>query len=275
MPSPTAIGSELDATYLYTQLVGADNDDLPAMDLDDETHVVPWTKDSDVLKPVVKLEITEVVADLHALMDGLGQELKKEHDAGRITGAKYAETYIALTQAALASAVQFVLGKDQAFWMSAKTQADAITSHNQNELARQNVALARAQFALTKLKLATEDSQFGQSEYTRLTMLPAQKSMTDEQKESQRAQTSNTRSDGSTPVAGIMGAQKDLYVQQKQSYIDDTKIKAARVFSDLWTTQKTLNDLVSVPDAFDPSPGSDGETFINSIFGNLKTTAGG
>jgi len=277
MPSPTNIGSELDAIYIYTALVGTDNDDLPAMNLDDATHIVPWDKTSDVLKPVNKLEIAEVISDFHALMGGLGKELQKEFDAQRITGAKYAETYVALTQAGLSSAVQFALGKDQAFWMSAKTQADAITAHNQNEIARLNAALTRANFALTKLKLATEDSQFGQGEYQRLTMMPAQRKLVDEQMEAQRGQTQNTRSsqNNTTTVDGILGAQKALYDQQKLSYVADTKIKAAKVFSDLWITRYTINQATNLPVQFDTLSPSLGLDNYNSIFGNLKFTAGG
>jgi hypothetical protein len=270
MSSHTAIGSELDADYLFKALVGEVNATLPNLDLFDETHTVPWDKNSEILKPVEKVGIDEVVSEFHALMGGVGAELQKEYDAGRITGAKYADTFLALTQGALQGAVQFALGKDQAFWMSAKTQADAIAANNANELARLQAMLSRANYALTKLKLATEDSTFGSSEYTRLTMLPAQKVMVDEQMEGQRAQTSDTRSDETT-VAGILGSQKALYDQQKQNFIDDTKIKATRVFSDLWTTQYTMNDGgTKVLDAFDPST-----TNMDPIFAGMATIATG
>lgn len=271
MSSPTSINSEVDADYLYKALTGAASAGLPDVDLYDETHSVPWDSDSTVFKPVEKLTISDVVSDFEAIMTSMGAQLQKEFDQQRITGAKFADTYMALTQAALQSAVQFELGKDQAYWMSVKTQADAITANNQNEIARLQAELAKANFALTKLKLATEDSTFGASEYNRLTMLPAQKKMTDEQMESQRAQTSNTRSDGTTAVTGLLGVQKDLYTQQISSYQADTKIKATKIFQDFWLTQKAITEELAATDSFNSATKPND---FNAIFSTIRTMTG-
>jgi hypothetical protein len=237
------------ANFLFEQLVGVDNAALPTANLTDSKYEVPWDENSEVFKPVEKVTIDELVAEFHALMGGVGVQITKEYEAGRITGAKYADVYLALMQSALQAAVQFALGKDQAFWMAAKTQADAITAQMQNELAKIQAVLGRANYALTKLKLATEDSQFGQSEYQRTDILPMQKAMVEEQANSQRAQTSDKRLD-TTDVSGVLGVQKLLYNQQITSYQDDTKIKATRVFSDLWTTMKTVDDATEEVDYF-------------------------
>ena len=150
--------------------------------------------------------------------------------------------------------------------------ADAITAQNQNEVTRLEAMLRRATYALTKLKLATEDSAFGNSEYQRTQMLPAQKVMINEQMEAQRAQTADKRSDGTTNIAGLSKRQMDLYDQQKQSYKDDTRIKATKIFSDVFTILKTTNDLVDTPSSIAPDPGS---TTYNDIFLAMKTTAVG
>jgi hypothetical protein len=278
MPSPAVNnGSEIQANALFEALVGAANAELPEIDLFDATHSVPWDEHSDVLARVEKLDVQNLISSFDAIMAGVGTQLKQEHDAGRITGAKYADVFLALVQGSLQSAVQFELGKDQAFWMAAKTQADAITSQNQNENIRLQAMLQRANYALTKLKLASEDSAFGSSEYQREYLLVAQKGMVDEQKEAQRAQTANNRSDGNA-VTGLLGKQMELYDQQKKSYIEDIKIKASKIFADLWVTQKTMADGAESiePDKyFEAKSSTGGGEKLTSIFAELRDTAMG
>lgn len=282
-PDPTGTKSEMLANFLFEQLVGVDNAALPTANLTDSKYEVPWDENSEVFKPVQKVTIDELVAEFHALMGGVGVQITKEYEAGRITGAKYADVYLALMQSALQAAVQFALGKDQAFWMAAKTQADAITAQMQNELAKIQAVLGRANYALTKLKLATEDSQFGQSEYQRTYILPMQKAMVEEQANSQRAQTLDTRldntsrlvdeNDPSKGLKGVLGVQKSLYNQQITSYQDDTKIKATRVFSDLWTTMKTVDDATETSKYFDGVQGT--EYAMDSVFKKARWLAMG
>lgn len=62
----------------------------------------------------------------------------------------------------------------------------------------------------------------------------------------QRAQTYDTNTD-TTPVAGIMGVQKNLYTQQIQSYKDDAQNKGVKVVADLWTSAKALDDATQSP----------------------------
>lgn len=75
-------------------------------------------------------------------------------------------------------------------------------------------------------------------------------SLIDEQVDAARAQTKDTILGGMTPVGGILGSQKNLYDQQKQSYIHDSMNKAAKVLSDAWTTQKTVDDGWTPPNTF-------------------------
>ena len=74
--------------------------------------------------------------------------------------------------------------------------------------------------------------------------------LVDEQIDAARAQTKNTIIGGITPVGGILGSQKALYDQQKESYIHDSQNKAVKVLSDAWTTQKTVDDAWTPPSAF-------------------------
>ena len=95
------------------------------------------------------------------------------------------------------------------------------------------------------------------------TMLPQQYELLVEQTEVQRAQTLDTRSDGST-VVGTVGKQKDLYSQQIKSYQRDSELKAAKLFADAWTVQKTVDEGFVAPANFqNPS--------LDTVLGHIKT----
>ena len=95
------------------------------------------------------------------------------------------------------------------------------------------------------------------------TMLPQQYELLVEQTEVQRAQTLDTRSNGIT-VVGAVGKQKDLYSQQIVSYQRDSELKAAKLFADAWTVQKTVDEGFVAPANFqNPS--------LDSVLGHIKT----
>lgn len=77
-----------------------------------------------------------------------------------------------------------------------------------------------------------------------------QVTLVEEQIDAARAQTKDTLIGDVLPVGGILGSQKNLYDQQRQSYIHDSMNKAARLLSDAWTTQKTVDDGWTPPSAF-------------------------
>jgi quinol monooxygenase YgiN len=68
----------------------------------------------------------------------------------------------------------------------------------------------------------------------------------------QRAQTYDTNSDA-TPVAGIIGVQKNLYTEQISSYVKDAENKGVKLMADIWTSAKALDDSVQMPG---PVPGN-------------------
>lgn len=201
---------------------------IPEIDLTGPEYEVPGDSSAVMYSPLGKLTNADLVsndvdgsATFNALMRGFSTFLKAEYQANRITGAEYTKAFTALSEAAMANAVQYLLGRDQAFWQAQGAQITAITAR---------VALENSKYQLGNL-------------------MPAQLTLLREQVESQRAQTLNTRVDG-TPVIGTLGKQRELYDQQITSYQRDSEVKAAKMFVDAWITQKTIDEGLLPPDGF-------------------------
>lgn len=121
------------------------------------------------------------------IMASLSAHLKAEYGAGRITGAEYAKVWTSSMEAALQQSVQFLTSVDNSYWQS---------------------LTAKATFALTTMKLASEDAQY-------CTLL--------EQHDAARAQTKDTLADGVTPIAGILKEQRDVAREQVDAARAQTK----------------------------------------------------
>lgn len=221
------------------------------------------------------------------LMVGVAAQLQREYDAGRITGAEYTKAYIALTGSALSSSLQYLLSRDAAYWQAVQAQAASVTARvqlatakTQNAAAKLEAMNVKANYALTKLKLSVTDAEYGTATYNLENLLPAQLAMTNAQKlgqdkqnetanytldelmpvqklnlqeqaEAQRGQTMDTRSDGTTPIAGSIGKQNSLYAQQVVSYQKDSQLKAAKVITDTWITCRSIAEDFPLPKQFD------------------------
>lgn len=155
------------------------------------------------------------------IMSTVKVHLKEEYTSGRITGQEYTKAYIQIVTAALSGGIQFLLGRDQAYWQAILAQQQAKNALIQEDLIR-------------------------------------------EQMETARAQTLDTRSDGVTTVVGAIGKQKALYNQQITSYQRDAEVKAAKLFTDAWITQKTLDEGLTAPLNFQNAS-------IDAILADIKT----
>lgn len=189
------------------------------------------------------------------LMSSLVAHLKVEYEANRISGAEYTKAYIGVITAALQTANQFLLGRDQSYWQAVLVQKQAQLAEIQAVTARFELETARAQlvkaqydaytaeagYGLTKIKIAIEDITYANLEKTGV--------MIQEQAEAQRAQTHEERSDG-TPVAGAVGKQKELYSQQIISYQRDAENRFIKLYTDSWITQKTIDEGLLAPNEF-------------------------
>lgn len=256
-------GGDVNANQLMLSLMEGENIEIPEIDFNDPSFAIPNDLNSDLYKAVVRLtnqDLTQGVVGgsgtFDALMGGFKAHLKEEFDANRISGAEYTKAFVALTEGAMSNAVQFLLGRDAAFWQAVTAQANAITARVQLETAKVQYAgvllealNSRANYALTKLKLATEDVTFATGEFQLGFILPQQRLLLLEQTESARAQTLDNRTDG-VPVVGVLGKQKDLYTQQITSYQRDAEVKAAKLWVDAWTVQKTIDEGLLPPANF-------------------------
>jgi hypothetical protein len=275
MPA-TPSGADVLANTLLSSLVAGKDFSIPDIDLSDTLFDQPAdTGDTyGTINPITVEQLTTGQVDgdgvFDKLMVSLVAHLKIEYEASRISGAEYTKAYIGMITAALSTSTQFLLTKDSAYWQSLLVQKQAQQAEVEAikarvELAMAKVRMAQAQFeastaeanyALTKLKLSTEDVTYDNMvkqgeglDFTNDNILPKQATLLFEQTEVQRSQTLDTRTDGAT-VAGSVGKQKDLYSQQITSYQRDAETKMVKLLTDVWITQKTIDEGLLAPNQF-------------------------
>jgi hypothetical protein len=275
-------GADTLANTLLTSLTAGVDFTLPDVDLTDPSFTITDT----VLDPPVSLTNADLTQGIpgtgtgtfDVVMKSLLAHLGTEYEKGRITGAEYSKVYIEGVQAALGNSVQFLLGRDQAYWQAVAAQMQARIAEAQAVKARVDLETAKAQlmatifeaknqeasYALTKMQLSTASVAFCSAEYNLANILPEQKMMLHEQMEAARAQTWDARQDGLGTVVGSIGKQKDLYTQQIESYKRDAEVKAAKLFTDAWITQKTIDEGLVPPTNF-------ANTSLDAILADLKT----
>lgn len=254
-------GSEVLANSLFSALMAGETEET----IDLNSVQIP-----NLLTDITRMSIADVTSGtvegtgaFDQIMVGIRAHLEAEYAKGRISGAEYTKAFIALTEAAMGQAVQFILNRDSAYWNALLAQVNAQVTAQLNIInARIGLKNSKAEFALTKLKLATEDANYAlvgantnlvnankdiavlklETEGVTIDLLK-------EQVEAQRAQTLGTRSNGDT-VAGVMGSQVALYNQQITSYQRDAEVKAAKPFIDAWVTMKSIDEGLAAPANF-------------------------
>ena len=200
-------GAETTGDSLYDALMEAEAGSIPDLTV----------LDNDALTTVA----IEGTGTFDVLMRAFELHLEREYNAGRITGDQYTKAYVAMTTAAMSNAVQFLMGRDNAYW--------------NNMLIKKQVDSEKGRLAQLKLQLAVLDEQY---------------CLVKEQVEAKRAETLDTRTDGVTPIAGSVGKQKDLYTQQIDSYQKDATYKISKLYSDAWIAQKTLDEGLLAPNEY-------------------------
>lgn len=272
--------AEVEANRLLEELTKGDDFTLPDIDMSGPEWDIPGGDASPIFGAITKvtnesLTTREVGGSgtFDALMESAHNHLKAEFKANRITGGEYTKAYIAMMESCMSNAVQFLLGRDQAYWAAALAQIQAVTarvtlatSKAQFVLAKIQALSAKSEYALTKLKIATESETYCAALFNADQMLPQQLKLLTEQTEAQRAQTLDTRTDGAL-VKGSVGKQKELYSQQITSYQRDAEVKASKLFTDAWITQKTIDEGLNPPNGFTNAS-------IDTILTKLKSNNG-
>ena len=153
-------------------------------------------------------------------------------------------------------------------------QKDQVLYQTANNLPAQDAGI-RAETAMKDYQLtALLPAQFAgltadnvAKDYTNQFILPANLATILENNEGNRAKTMDTRSDGTTPVAGMMGKQNELYDQQISSYKRSDEAKVAKMYLDSWITQKSMDEGLTPPSSLTDSN-------INAVLQSLRTSIG-
>lgn len=288
-------GSEILANTLLPALIAGKSFTFPTVDLSQPIFDQPGSTGPihDVISPIDVDQFTSgtVGGDgiFDKIMSSVKAHLKEEYAGNRISGAEYSKTYIGLVTAAMSTAAQLLLSKDQSYWQALLVQqqakiaeTEAVKTRIELETARfgliakqYEAAAQEAGYGLTKIKLAIEDATYANLKaqgvglaFTNEFILPLQKNLLQEQIEVQRAQTLDYRTDGGL-VVGQLGKQKDLYSQQITSYKRDAELKATKLFTDSWITQKTIDEGLLAPTNF---TNAELDIVLNRLRANLSLT---
>lgn len=180
-------GAETEAASVLTAVTSGVSFTLPTVDLTDPLLKLPTALTDKMYAKITGPATSDLTSGtvggagvFDTLMQTIGAHLTAERDKNRITGNEYTQAYIQLVQAAMGNAVQFTLGKEQAFWEAQKAQAASITARVQLETAKVELAktqlealTVKANYALATVKLASESIAYGISKYQLDNLLPA------------------------------------------------------------------------------------------------------
>src|SRR5688500_4422265 len=139
---PTYNG-DVNANVLMLSLMEGEDIEIPQMDFDGPEFQIPGGTDAEWYQYITRLKNEDLTMGVvggqgtfDALMSGFKAHLKEEYDANRISGAEYTKAFIALTESAMNNAVQYLLGRDGAFWQAVTAQVAAITARVQLQTAK-------------------------------------------------------------------------------------------------------------------------------------------
>lgn len=271
------------ATAIFDALTVGLDLTLPAVDLTSAIYNAPTQVGNPLYTNPVALtteDLTTGTLDgegvFDKLMAALNAHFEDQFKKGRITGADYSGAYVGATQGALSTAVQFLLGRDQAFWnaqlaqMQARVaEAEAAAAALRIEQTRADVINARSQaltaqtqYALTKMKLTTEAVSIEQAEaqtasilYQTANLLPVQVNQATGEVSRITAQTDQILYE----TANLLSAQhlgltkdnaikdyqlSDVLTSQVANMIEDTQAKAYQRTFILPATLDNLNEQV-------------------------------
>ena len=168
---------------------------LPEIDLSAPIYQFPGDESGVLYKEVSSVSNKDIVASakegdgtFDVLMEGIATHLDKQFKLNRISADEYSKVYIALTEAAMANAIQFVLQKDVTKWTAINAQLSAITARVLLETEKTKLATfhiealdAKTKYALGKSQLAISEVEHCSAQYTYENILPKQSIMAQKQ----------------------------------------------------------------------------------------------
>lgn len=162
MPDTCGAGSV--ANDLLIELLGDKTFPVPQTDLDGIDYQIPLTPPGSEVKSLTIKDLTERTVDgdgaFDALMQAMTAHITQEYEKDRITGHEYATTYLGITQGVLGASVQFLMGKDQAYWQAKTAELQARMVEVQIIQARVDVAVAKTNLALIQYKALTAETEY-------------------------------------------------------------------------------------------------------------------
>lgn len=181
-------GADTEANQLLQSLLQGTNITVPDIDLNSDEFKIPGGDSNPMYGQISKITVGDLTSGefqgngiFDVLMKAVSSQLTHEYEANRITGDDYTKAYIAMVQAAMQNSVQFLLGKDQAYWQATLSQSQAIQAKVELESTKVKYAsmqfdalTTQANYALSKIRLTTEEIQYCTSQYNLNNILPVQ-----------------------------------------------------------------------------------------------------
>jgi len=244
------------ANDLFTALTAGTT--VPASpDFSDAKFDITPDTNSDLYSAISGASIAEVTSGdgtltgpgaFDVFMQAMDKHLEREFKGNRITGSQYAEVYTAIANQVMGQAVSFTLQKDQSKWAAVTAQMQARIAEIQAtqslvELEKTKIEAAQAdfqlnltaaQYALTKMQIATEEANHDSvtadvaiKEFQREFQQPSDLAITDYQ------------------VSHVLPAQVALTDYERTAVLPaDVAIKAYQV-SDVMPSEVAINDVQS------------------------------
>lgn len=225
---------ETRANALFNTLTSDVDVSLPEINFDSPLYKLPGGENNDLYKEIKQLtnaDLTTKEIDgsgtFDTIMSSVKKHLREEYETGRITGSEYTKAYIALTEAALGNAVQFLVQRDAAYWNSIGAQVGAITGLVGLESAKVNYAAllleanrTKAEYAISKMGLATSDAEYKIQDFNLTNLLPKQRDMLVSQIEGQDTQNIGLSIDNDTKsfqLTTLLPSQNTLLKEQTEA----------------------------------------------------------
>ena len=210
---------------------------VPSVDFDSNAFEIPESL-ADALKNTPEQLTVSTLTDctidgngcFDKVMTALKAHLNLEYEAGRITGAEYTKAYIASMQGALQFSVQYLLGKDNAYFTSLGSQATALRANIDAYTAKVQLAIAQAQAHQNKAEYANKVLALSATE-EQVQLVDAQTENAIKQSNLITAQTAHTtkQTDAIDNQMNLVDAQTETQKQQKQLLLEQTEQAHAQI----------------------------------------------